>query len=436
MPITVKQLPRKPVLVKPKRVAAYARVSSGKDAMLHSLSAQVSAYSQMIQQHPGWQYIGVYADEAVTGTKDDRMDFQRLLTDCRAGRIDLVITKSISRFARNTLTLLETIRELKTLGVDVFFEEENLHSLSGEGELMLTILASYAQAESLSASENQKWRIRTSFAKGELMNWRFMFGYTITNGKIEVNEAEAAIVREMMGRIIAGESLSSISRDLNHRRICPRLGGRWNSISIRALVSNEKLTGNALLQKRFVNNHLEKKIMCNTGELPKYHVENSHPAIIDDATFQQVQAVLAEMEKMTKSRAKPRQSVFSGKIICGECGNTFKRVTSNSTPGWNCRTYQERGKTFCSARKIPEDILKAICADVMGTDAFNDDEFGNKIDHLEVPADNRLVFVFRDGHQAERTWAHRSRRESWTDEMKQKAREQTSARLRRNPCPQ
>ena len=434
MPITVKQVPQKPVLVKPKRVAAYARVSSGKDAMLHSLSAQVSAYSQMIQQHPGWQYVGVFADEAVTGTKDDRADFQRLLTDCRSGCIDLVITKSISRFARNTVTLLETVRELKSLGVDVFFEEENLHSLSSEGELMLTILASYAQAESLSASENQKWRIRTSFAKGELMNWRFMFGYTITKDTIEINEPEAAIIREIMQRILTGESLSAISRDLNKRGIQPRLGGRWNSISIRALVSNEKLTGNALLQKRFVNNHLEKKIICNTGELPKYHVKNSHPAIIDDASFQQVQAVLAEMEKKTKGRAKPRQSVFSGKIICGKCGNTFKRVTINGTPGWNCRTYQERGKTFCSARKIPEDILKSVCADVMGTDAYNENEFHAQIDHIEIPADNRLVFIFRDGHQAERIWTYRSRRESWTDEMKQKAREHTNARLRRNAC--
>ena len=434
MPITVKQVPQKPALIKPKRVAAYARVSSGKDAMLHSLSAQVSAYSQMIQQHPGWQYMGVYADEAVTGTKDDRADFQRLLADCRAGRIDLVITKSISRFARNTVTLLETVRELKSLGVDVFFEEENLHSLSGEGELMLTILASYAQAESLSASENQKWRIRTSFAKGELMNWRFMFGYTITKDTIEINQPEAAIVREIMQRILAGESLSAISRDLNKRGIQPRLGGRWNSISIRALISNEKLTGDALLQKRYVNNHLDKKIICNTGELPKYFVENSHPAIVDKTIFRQVQTVLAELENKAKGWAKSRQSTFTGKITCGKCGNTFKRVTVKGVPGWNCRTYQERGKTYCKARKIPEDILMEVCAEVLGVDCFSEDEFDTRIDHIEVPADNRLVFVFQDEHQAERTWAHRSRRECWTEEMKQKAREQTNTRLRRNAC--
>lgn len=152
------------------RVAAYARVSSGKDAMLHSLSAQVTHYSQLIQQHDGWQYCGVYSDEAFTGTKENREGFQSLLSECRAGNIDLVITKSISRFARNTVTLLQTVRELKLLGVDVYFEEQNIHTIGADGELIITILASYAQEESRSASENQKWRIRKNFEEGKPWN--------------------------------------------------------------------------------------------------------------------------------------------------------------------------------------------------------------------------------------------------------------------------
>ena len=147
-------------------VAAYASVSWGKDAMLHSLSAQVSYYNNLIQNHPGWIFCGIYADEAVTGTKDSRDQFQKLLAVCRAGKVDLVITKSISRFARNTVTLLQTVRELKNLGVDVFFEEQNIHSLSADGELFLTILTSYAQEESRSVSENQKWRVRGKFRNG------------------------------------------------------------------------------------------------------------------------------------------------------------------------------------------------------------------------------------------------------------------------------
>lgn len=155
------------------RVCAYARVSTGKDAMLHSLSAQVSYYSKMIQSHAGWQYCGVYSDEGMTGTKNQRSGFQQMLEECRKGNIDLIITKSISRFARNTVTLLQTVRELKSLSVDVFFEEQHIHTISSDGELMMTILASFAQEESLSASENQKWRVRKAFENGELINLRF-----------------------------------------------------------------------------------------------------------------------------------------------------------------------------------------------------------------------------------------------------------------------
>ena len=182
----VTKVPHPQQLERKKRVVAYARVSSGKDAMLHSLSAQVSYYSDLIQGHSGWLYCGVFSDEALTGTKDDRESFQRLLTECRAGNVDMVITKSISRFARNTVTLLETVRELKGLGVDVYFEEQRIHTLSADGELMMTILASYAQEESLSASENQKWRIRKAFEQGELIQLRFLFGYRITRDRIEI----------------------------------------------------------------------------------------------------------------------------------------------------------------------------------------------------------------------------------------------------------
>ena len=185
--------PHKSLEFQRKKVAAYARVSSGKDAMLHSLSAQVSYYSKMIQSRPGWQYVGVYADEAATGTKDNRNEFQRMISDCKSGNIDMIITKSISRFARNTVTLLETVRELKNLGVNVWFEKENIHSISGDGELMLTILASFAQEESLSVSENCKWRIRNEFKQGKMpMNLKRLYGYVRTSDggfeKIDSNE--------------------------------------------------------------------------------------------------------------------------------------------------------------------------------------------------------------------------------------------------------
>jgi len=194
------------------RVAAYARVSSAKDEMLHSLAAQVSYYSRLIQQNPGWLYVGVYADEAMTGTKDNRPEFQRMLSDCRNKIIDRIITKSISRFARNTVTLLKTVRELKSLGVDVYFEEQNIHSMSGDGELMLTILASYAQEESLSVSENCKWRIRQDFSKGKPGNIKIL-GYDLVDGQLEINTEEANTVRMIFADYLSGMGKNAIVKN-------------------------------------------------------------------------------------------------------------------------------------------------------------------------------------------------------------------------------
>ena len=430
MPRTIKKVVQSPRLDAKKRVAAYARVSSGKDAMLHSLSAQVSYYSNLIQSNPDWLYAGVYSDEAKTGTKENRDGFLRLVADCRDGRINMVITKSISRFARNTVTLLETVREFKLLDVDVYFEEQNIHTMSADGELMLSILASYAQEESLSASENQKWRIRKGFEKGELINWRFLLGYNVTKAGITIDEDSAMIVREIFSRVIAGESFNSISRDLNDRGLTCALGGRWCAQRIRETVANEKYTGNAMLQKRYRNNHLEKKLCRNTGELPMFYAEETHPAIIDDETFASAQAVLQKMREATKNRPRPQKSEFTSKIYCPYCGKAYKRNTSNGSVGWNCSTFLSQGKAYCHGKKIPEATLKAVCAEVLGTGDYNSMVFDTLIERIEVPEDNHLRFIFKDGRTVERTWADRSRRESWTDEMRAAARQKALERRR------
>lgn len=428
MPKSIRKLPQKPKLEQPKKVAAYARVSSGKDAMLHSLSSQVSYYSNLIQRHSGWIYVGVYSDEALTGTKENRDGFQRLLTDCRTGKVNMILTKSISRFARNTVTLLETVRELKAMEVDIFFEEQNIHTISAEGELMLTILASYAQEESLSASENQKWRIRKGFENGELLNWRFMFGYRISKDGVEVDEETAPVVREIFSRVIAGESFGAISRDLNDRGFTCALGGKWCAQRIRETVGNEKYTGNAMLQKHYRNNHLEKKKCVNIGELPKFYAEGTHPSIIDRDTFDATQAVLQRMQEAAKDRPRPQKCEYTGKIYCPFCGKAYKRNTSNGSVGWNCSTYLSQGKAYCHGKKIPEATLKAVCAEVLDTGDYSSTLFDTLIERIEVPEDNHLRFIFRDGSIVERTWADRSRRKSWTPEMRQAAAERTRQR--------
>ena len=285
--MVIRQVPQLPKLQKKKFAAAYARVSTGKDAMLHSLSEQVSYYSDYIQKQPGWLYCGVYVDEAVTGTKEERPAFQRLIQDCRDGKINMIVTKSVSRFSRNTLTFLETVRELKQLNVDVYFEEQNIYTLSAPGELMLTLLASIAQEESRVASENMKWRIRVAFENGELANFRFLYGYEVIKGNVYVNPYQARIVRWMFQSFLEGESLSGIARKLNEKREPCTLGGKWSAAYIRRLLSNEKFIGDALLQKRYRNNHIEKRLMTNNGELPKYYVQGTHEGIIDPLTFEQ-----------------------------------------------------------------------------------------------------------------------------------------------------
>lgn len=419
-----------PAIAKRERVAAYARVSCGKDAMLHSLSAQANYYSQYIQQNPAWEYAGVYVDEALTGTKDSRPEFQRMLADCKAGKIDRILTKSLSRFARNTVTVLKSVRMLKSLGINVYFEEGNIHSLGADSELILTLLASFAQEESLSVSENQKWRIRKGFEQGEVMCWRFMLGYRIEHGKVEIDPDGAEIVRDIFRRAIAGETYGSICRRLNAQGKTGALGKPFRSAHIRDILTNEKYTGNALLQKTFVRDHLSKRQVANEGELPQYYATETHPAIIDEATFEAAQEIVRQHAERRKDCAQPQRSEFTTKIRCPFCGQAYKRVTSNGTVGWNCSTYQDKGKRYCRGKKIPEAVLKALVADVLELPCYEAPEMEAQIDHIEVPADNHLTFFLKNGHIEERIWKDRSRRESWTPEMKEKARQNAMKRKR------
>ena len=401
------------------RVAAYARVSSGKDAMLHSLSAQVSYYSELIQNHSGWQYVGVYADEALTGTKDNRENFQRLLADCRAGKVDMVITKSISRFARNTVTLLETVRELKNMGVDVFFEEQNIHSLSADGELMLTILASYAQEESLSASENQKWRIRRNFENG--MPWNgTMLGYRYEEGTLVVEPTEAEIVSRIFTEYLGGSGMTAIAKRLNADGIPTRFGNDWGKTSVGKVLQNYAYTGNLLLQKYRRMDHLTKRDEPNNGELPKYHITDAHEAIISLRSFNAVQEEMKRRaEKHTHPGVKHKEYPFSGKITCAGCGKHYRRKVKETGPVWICTTYNTYGKTACPSKAIPESILEAIADEVGGI---------GKITALQACEGNTLVLTLTSGEQIVKQWQDRSRRQSWTEEKKEAARQKEMER--------
>lgn len=409
-----------------KRVAAYARVSSGKDAMLQSLAAQVSYYSNLIQKHCGWEYIGVYADEAKTGTKDSRDSFQALLTDCRTGKIDMVITKSISRFARNTVTLLETVRELKSIGIDVFFEEQNIHSLSADGELMLTILASYAQEESLSVSENQKWRVRKNFEEGKPWDCT-MLGYRVKSGVLEIVPEEAETVRLIFSLYLEGYGKQTIANKLNEMGVATRFKKHWHQSTIHKMLQNEKYAGDLLLQKTFRADHLSKQTIINHGELPQFYVREAHEAIIDQATFDAVQAEI-ERRAAAITVKHGEDTVFTGKIRCSICSKNYRRKTTSTGFVWICATFNTKGKKHCASKQIPEETLKAECAGVLSMDTFEDAAFSERVDFIIAQPNNILEFHFNDGQTTTAQWKDRSRRESWTDDKRQKAREKATRR--------
>ena len=402
-----------------KRVAAYARVSSGKDAMLHSLSAQVSYYNNLIQNHSGWQYAGVYADEALTGTKDNRENFQRLLADCRSGKVDMVITKSISRFARNTVTLLETVRELKTMGVDVFFEDQNIHSLSADGELMLTILASYAQEESLSVSENQKWRDRHNYENGLVWNGTIL-GYRYDHGTYVIDPKEAETVRFIFENYLQGDGCEAIAQKLNERNLLSRRNKKWGQTGVMRILRNYSYTGNLLLQQTFSENHLTKQRQRNNGEFPMYHIQNAHESIIP---LEQFNAVQEEIQRRSEKHYTPHRNKgkypFSGFLVCAGCGKNYRRKNTAASAVWICPTFNSRGKAFCQSKQIPEDILIATTREVVG----DLDTLGSKITAIRVENDNTLVFCHTNGTETVKRWEDRSRGKSWTPEMKEKARQ-------------
>jgi site-specific DNA recombinase len=410
----IEALPKLPERV---RVAAYARVSCGKDAMLHSLSAQVDYYTEFIGQNPDWTFAGIFVDEALTGTKETRPDFQRMLAECRTGNIEMIITKSISRFARNTVTILNSVRELKNLGVDVFFEEQNIHSNSGDGELMLSILSSYAQEESRSVSENCKWRIRGDFRDGKISGMR-MFGFTLDNGKLVVVPEEAEIIRRIFSDYLSGMGTMAIVKKYD------ALGYKFSKNGIAGILRNEKVRGDMLLQKSFVENHITKRKVKNVGQLPQYLVEGSHEAIVEPEIFDAVQAEIARRaEHFNPNAQASRAYPLTGLIQCGKCGATYKRKTTAYNIVWICSTFDRMGKHICDSQQIPDDILNEKLDEVGGLDAVRE---------IIVPDKNQLLFRMRDGKTIEIEWQNRSRRDAWTPEKREAARLKSLERSKLN----
>ena len=379
-----------------KKVAAYARVSMESDRLNHSLSAQVSCYSNLIQKNPEWIYVGVYADSGISGGDiRHRTEFKRLVEDCDAGKIDIILCKSISRFARNTVDLLETVRHLKSLGIDVWFEKENIKSLSADGELMLGILAGFAEEESRSQSDNAKWSIQKKFERGE--QWHTAaYGYRWDGKSFVICEEEANAIRVIYDNFLRDVPLRQTSRWLeSHGYAC-------SMFFIRYVLQNMVYAGDVLLQRYITENPRTHRIIENKGQLPRYYVTDNHPAIIDRETFEKVQEKIRDSYAFNPAAHRiVKPSCFSAKIICGRCGAHFvKGVTrTNGHDGlqehWFC--YDKIRKRTCDARNIRGDRLREASCEVLGLTEFDETAFARTVEKILTTDTDVLEFHFYDG---------------------------------------
>ncbi len=416
----IKQVVIKPKLKKKKRAAVYVRVSSAKDAAIHSSYSQINGLMNAIEKHPDWEFTGAYVDEGKSGTKDTRRDFQKLLADCRAGEIDVIVTKAVSRFARNTITLLETVRELKALGINVYFAEQNIHTMSSEGELLLTLLASFAEEEAKSVSGNMLWRVHENFINGKPWSHKIL-GYRLVDGRYIIKEDEAEIVRRIFAEYLAGSGYIKIAKRLNADNIPTSNGPPWSANTVANILKNFNYTGNLWLQKTYREDFRTKMSKKNRGERDAYKVIGTHEPIIDIADFDRVQDIMAERaERFTKNEKTGFEHFdFTSKIRCALCNKNFNRITSRGEKYWMCRTYAKRGKEHCQSKRIPERTLISLCSDI-GIE---------NIEHIDACNDNTLIFNLHSGKSIVKHWQDRSRAESWTPEMKERARRQTCERM-------
>ena len=357
------------------RVAAYCRVSTDSEEQINSYTAQKAYYTQKIEESQDWELAGIFADEGITGTSmKKRKEFNRMITACKRGGIDLILTKSLSRFARNTVDCLETVRILKSKGIGVIFEKENINTLTESSEFLITLFSGFAQAESESLSSNIQLGIRMAMKEGKVnFHYRSMLGYRRgADGKPEIVPEEAEVVRRIYRRYLEGCSEGQIQKELTLDGIATAKGVKaWSHQVVHSILTNEKYAGNALLQKTFTTDCISKTVKKNTGELPQYYIKDNHPAIIPRDIYQRVQEEMARRtskRKVMQKSGKTEQGKYSAKyalserLVCGECGSPYKRCTwaRNGVKRivWRCVSRLEFGKKYChESPSIEEDKL-------------------------------------------------------------------------------
>ena len=351
-----------------KRVCAYARVSTDSESQGESLENQIETYERKISENPEYEFIGVFADQGISGYSENRPKFQEMMEKARKGEIDLIITKSISRFARNTVTVLKYARELKELGVGIFFEEQNINTLSGEGEMMLGVLASFAQEESRSMSENNKWAFRKKFERGELMiNTSRFLGYDKNEyGNLIVNEKEAEIVRLIFDIYLMNVGGPRICDLLTYLGVPTVTGKKWDNSTINEMLKNEKYKGDCILQKYYTPENRRNRSKKNLGEVTSYYISEDHEPIVSPLVWEKVQE-FREQRKKTKNIGQDNTNKFGNRyplsklLICPYCGKTLRRIHAyNNKIQWLCGTYMDKGVKTCKGIRIDDKDLQDL----------------------------------------------------------------------------
>ena len=402
--------------VQKKKVAAYARVSTDKKDQESSYEAQVTYFTNLITNNPEWEFAGIYTDNGISGTSlKHRKQFQQMMEDCRARKIDIILTKSISRFARNTVDLLNSVRKLKELGIEVRFEKENINTLGINGEFLLTVTAAVAEQESVSISNNIKWAIRKKYMHGEPSGGTFVYGYRWVDREYVIEPEEAEVIRQMYERLLHGESVYAIAKRLRDEGRLTVRGKQFSAITVRRILSNPLYVGDLLLQKVFVRDCITKKIISNVGQRDRYYVKNHHVGIVDRETYDKVQEVLAYRTKMG-FRLRKDMTCFTQKIQCGICGKWYSRFSKDGYVDWICSTRRKGEK--CSSKYLPDRRLKAACCRVLGLEEFDEDVFKDKVEKIVVPEQHRLVFHMKDGTVIDETWEPVCRKDWWTPERR------------------
>ena len=345
------------------RLAAYARVSSKSEEQLHSFAAQIQYYSEYVKDHPEYKLIDIYADEGITGTEmAKRKELNRLLRDCKNGKVDRIITKSVSRFARNTEELIAVLRMLKELGVSVYFEEQGIDSEKLNMEMIVTFPGLAAQKESEAISGNLRWSYKKRMESGNYICSNPAYGYSLLNGEMVINENESIVIRRIFNLYLQGMGIQSITELLNLEEV-PRRGKntKWHKSTIQYILTNEKYQGDALLQKQYTTETIPYRKVRNKGEQLQYYVENSHAPIIDRETFSAAQKLLKSRRNPSK---KQNNCPLSGKIKCPECGGAFRRQIIREKVYWCCAK-NASGAGKCQSRRVREEMVYETFTDIL-----------------------------------------------------------------------